>query len=80
MREKAVRHADADALLPAQDRPHVDRRTGLDQRIARITGEEFGALTLDDRGNDVGAVHELSPRDRSRSASTSKRFIPAMIA
>ena len=34
----AVGNADADALLPAQDRADVDCRTGFDHRIARITG------------------------------------------
>ncbi len=59
----AVGHADADALLAAEDRPDVDLRAGVDQRVAGITGEEIGALALDDFSNDVGALHgELSPR------------------
>ncbi len=53
MRDIAVGDADADALLPAQDRTDVERGAGLDQRIARIAGEEFGALALEDFGDDV---------------------------
>ncbi len=49
----AVGDADADALLPAQDRADVDCRAGLDHRIARIAGEEFGALALENFGNDL---------------------------
>ena len=53
----AVGDADADALLPAEDRANVDRRAGLDDLIARIAGEKFSALDLEDLGNDFGAVH-----------------------
>ncbi len=56
----AVRHADADALLPAEDRPDVELRTGLDQRIARIARQKGGSLALEDLGDDVGTVHWLS--------------------
>src|SRR5262249_25033989 len=57
----AVGHADADALLPAQDRPDVERGAGLDQRIARIAGEKLRALALENLGNDFGAVHAFIP-------------------
>src|SRR5262249_58932773 len=36
----AVRQADADALLPAENRTDVERGAGLDQRIAGIAGED----------------------------------------
>ena len=52
-----VGDADADAFLPAQDRADVDCRTGFDHRIARIAGQEFGTLTLENFGNDRSAVH-----------------------
>ena len=42
----AVRDADADALLPAQDGADVELGAGLDQRL-RIAGEEFGTLALE---------------------------------
>ena len=61
MRRIAVGDADADALLPAQDRPDVDRGAGLDQRVARIAGQKFRALALEDFGNDSGAVHVRLP-------------------
>ena len=50
---------------PARRLPHradVDRGTSLDQRIARITGEELGALALEDFGNDACTIH-VSPLD-----------------
>ena len=53
----AVGNADADALLTAQDRANVDRRAGLDHGIARIAGQEFRALALENFGNDFGAIH-----------------------
>ncbi len=53
MRDVAVRDADADALLPAQDGADVERGAGLDQRIARIAGEELRAFALEDFGDDV---------------------------
>ena len=53
----AVRHADADALLPAEDRPYVDLGACLDQGIARIAGQEGRALAPENLGDDVGAVH-----------------------
>ena len=56
----AVGHADADALLPAQDGPDVERGAGLDQRIARIAGEELGSLAPENFGDDGGAVHVLA--------------------
>ena len=56
----AVGDADADALLPAQDRADVDRRARLDHLIARITGEKFGAFALENFGNDFGAIHVRS--------------------
>ena len=40
----AVREADADALLPAQNRTDVERGAGLDQRVAGIAGEELRSL------------------------------------
>src|SRR6516225_2329348 len=58
----AVRHADTDTLLPAEDRPYVDLGTGLDQRIARIAGQEGRTLAPENLGDDVGAVHELGSR------------------
>ena len=57
---EAVGDADADALLPAQNRADVDRRAGLDHRVARIAGQKFGALALENVGNDFGAVHVRS--------------------
>jgi len=53
----AVRQADADALLPAQNRTDVERGAGLDQRVARIAGEELRSLAPKDFGDDGGAVH-----------------------
>ena len=60
----AVGKSDADALLPAQDRPDAQRRARLDDGVARIAGEEFGALALEDFGNDLRAVHVRSPHTR----------------
>src|SRR6185295_20395395 len=57
----AVGEADADALLPAQDRPDIQRRARLDDLVARIAGEEFGALALEDFCNDLRAVHGVGP-------------------
>ncbi len=54
---EAVGHADADALLPAEDGADVDLGAGVDQRVARIAGEEFGALALQDFGNELCTVH-----------------------
>src|SRR5215467_10091972 len=71
---ESVRHADADALLPAQNGADVDRGARLDQRVARIAGEELGALALEDLGNDVGAVHVRSLHVRSPG------FTPAQLA
>jgi hypothetical protein len=53
----AVGEAHADALLPAQDGADVERRTRLDDRIARIAGEKIGALALEDLSDDLRAVH-----------------------
>ena len=53
----AIRHADADAFLPAQDRPDVELGTGFDQRIARIAGEERGSLALENFRDDIGTIH-----------------------
>jgi hypothetical protein len=54
---EAVGHADADPLLPAQDRAECRCGARFDQRIARVAGEEFRALALEDFGNELGAVH-----------------------
>ena len=43
----AVGHAHPDPLLPAQNRPDVERGAGLDQRVAWIAGQKFGAFALD---------------------------------
>src|SRR5499433_1558068 len=56
----AVRQADADALLPAQNRTDVERGAGLDQRVAGIAGEELRSLAPEDFGDYGGAVHGLS--------------------
>ena len=48
----AVRDADADALLPAQDGADIERGARLDQRIARIAGQELRALALEDFGDE----------------------------
>jgi hypothetical protein len=53
----AVRQANADALLPAQNRTDVERGAGLDQRITGIAGEELRSLAPKDFGDDGGAVH-----------------------
>ena len=64
----AVGEADADALLPAQDRADVERRARLDDRVARIAGEELRALALEDFGDDLRAVHaRFSPIRLSRA-------------
>src|SRR5262249_25639944 len=55
----AVGQADADALLPAQNRTDVERGAGLDQRVAGIAREEFRSLAPEDFGDDGGAVHGL---------------------
>jgi hypothetical protein len=52
----AVRDAHADALLPAQDGADVELGTGLDQRVARIAGEELGALPPEDFGDDSSVL------------------------
>ena len=57
----AVRQADADALLPAQNRTDVERGAGLDQRVAGIAGEELRSLAPEDFGDDGGAIHGLVP-------------------
>jgi hypothetical protein len=57
----AVRQADADALLPAQDRTDVERRAGLDQRIARVAGEEICTLAPENFGDDRGSIHGVPP-------------------
>jgi hypothetical protein len=57
----AVRQADADALLPAQNRTDVERGAGLDQRVAGIAGEELRSLAPEDLGDDGGAIHGLVP-------------------
>src|SRR5262245_50237974 len=57
----AVRQADADALLPAQDRTDVERGAGLDQGVARIAGEKLRSLAPKDFGDDGGAIHGLVP-------------------
>jgi hypothetical protein len=57
----AVRDADADALLPAQDRPYVELGARLDQRVARIAGENLGPLAPEDLGNDLRTVHRPNP-------------------
>ncbi len=49
----AVGDADADALLPAENRTNIERGARLDQGIARIAGEKLGSLALEDFGNDV---------------------------
>src|SRR6185295_7096775 len=43
----AVGETDADALLPAQDRPDAERRAGLDDLVARIAGQKLRALALE---------------------------------
>src|SRR5262249_6062441 len=53
----AVRQANADALLPAENRTDVERGAGLDQRVAGIAGEELRSLAPKDFGDDGGAVH-----------------------
>jgi len=59
----AVGNADADALLPAEDRADVDGGARFDDRIARITRQEIGLLALENFGNDRSAIHGLhSPR------------------
>ena len=63
----AVGETDADALLPAQDRPDAERRARLDDLVARIAGQEFRALALEDLGNDCGPVHWHSSVGRPRS-------------
>jgi hypothetical protein len=61
----AVSDADADALLPAQDRTDVDGGAGLDDRIAWVTRQEFGPLALENVGNHCSAIHNLrSPARR----------------
>ena len=57
----SVREADADALLPAQNRTDVERGAGLDQRVAGIAGEELRSLAPEDFGDDGGAIHGLVP-------------------
>src|SRR5215510_6586286 len=57
----AVRQADADALLPAQNRTDVERGAGLDQRVAGIAREELRSLAPEDFGDDGGAIHGLVP-------------------
>src|SRR5262244_4551951 len=57
----AVRQADADALLPAENRTDVERGAGLDQRIAGIAGEKLRSLAPEDFGDDGGAIHGLVP-------------------
>ena len=52
----AIRQADAHALLPAEDRANVERGAGLDEGVARITGEKLRTLASEDFGNDGGAV------------------------
>ena len=54
----AVGEADPDPLLAAQDGADADRRAGLDQRVARVAGEELGPLALEDFGDCLGAVHD----------------------
>ena len=58
---KAVRHADADPLLPAQDGSYVERGAGLDQRVARIAGQELCPFAPKNLGKDVSAVHAGLP-------------------
>ena len=54
---EAVRHADADALLTTENRADVDLGARVDQRVARIAGEEFRALALQDFCDNVCAIH-----------------------
>jgi hypothetical protein len=54
---KTVRHAHADALLSAQDRPDVELRAGFDQGIARIAGKKRRPLAPEDFRNDIGPLH-----------------------
>jgi hypothetical protein len=56
----AVRDTNADALLPAKDGAHVERGAGLDQRIARVAGQEARAFALEDLRDQSGAVHDIS--------------------
>jgi hypothetical protein len=57
---KAIGDADADALLPAQDRPDIKCRAGLDHRVTWIARQEFGAFALEDFGDNFGSVHRTS--------------------
>jgi hypothetical protein len=54
---EAVGHADAHALLPAEDGADVELGAGIDQRIARVAGEKLGPLALEDFCDDIGALH-----------------------
>src|SRR5262249_39067438 len=53
----AVRHADADAFLPAENRANVERGAGLDQRVAWIAGEKLCALASEDFRDNGRPVH-----------------------
>ena len=53
----AVRQADADALLPAQNRPDVERRAGLDQGVAGIARKKLGPLAPEYFCNNSSTVH-----------------------
>ena len=68
MRLIAVGEADADALLPAEDRADVEGGAALDQRVARIGGEEVRAFAAEDFSDDVCAVHGVSFGWRDRDA------------
>ncbi len=56
---KPVGDADPDALLAAQDGPDIERRAGLDQRVARVAGKKFRPLAPEDLRNDIRAVHNV---------------------
>ena len=65
----AVRQPDADPLLAAQDRADADLRAGLDQRVARVAGEEPGPLAPEDFRDGLGSVHAVLPVRSIRSGS-----------
>jgi len=48
---------DARALLPDDDRPEVDFRGGLQDRIHRVPYYELHTLTLEDFGDCIRCLH-----------------------
>ena len=66
---ETVGHRDAGALLAAEDRADVDLGAGVDQRIARVAGEELGALALQHFRNELRTVHWAGSGTATRTRS-----------